>query len=77
MVLLIERDDGRRGECRARSDFTYVQADLVLHSPKIKSMVADCRICVIPYPTLGKSEYYCTSFTDSFFPLFPSLNYHL
>ena len=29
------------GECRARSDCTYVQADLDLHSPQIKYMVVN------------------------------------
>ena len=31
---IIETIDG--GECRARSDCTYVQADLTVHSPKKK-----------------------------------------
>ena len=31
----------RHGECKARSDCTYVQADLPLHFPKIKSMLAN------------------------------------
>ena len=32
------------GECRARSDSTYVQSDLALHSLQNKSMVANIRI---------------------------------
>ena len=26
---------------------------------------------------ISNNEYYCTTITDSFFPIFPSLNYHL
>ena len=33
----------KSGECRARSDCTYVQADLALHSPQDKLMVAKAR----------------------------------
>ena len=31
----------KAGECRARSDCTYVQADLVIHFSQNNSMVAD------------------------------------
>ena len=36
-------------ECRARSDFTYVQSDLALHSPQNKCIFMDTRIKVQVY----------------------------
>ena len=30
-----------------------------------------------PSASGAKNEYYCTTFTNSFFPFHPSLNYHL
>ena len=39
-ILSPEINKKNCGECRARSDCTYVQADLALHSPHNKYMIA-------------------------------------
>ena len=43
---LTEVGDKKSRECRARSDCTYVWADLALHAPQSKSMIANGRIRV-------------------------------
>ena len=43
-VLLKEAINRNSGECRARSDCTYVQSDLALHSPQNIYMFANDKI---------------------------------
>ena len=41
------KTNDRTSECRARSDYMYVQADLALHSLENKSMVTNSKVRTI------------------------------
>ena len=46
VILFTKHTKKESGECRARSDCTYVQADLALHSSLNNFMIANGRVRV-------------------------------